>query len=47
MKNRTIEKKIAKVKSNEQKSGFAYWQTKSYVESLNALEEIRREYNDW
>ena len=47
MKTRTIQKVIAKVNLNDQKSDFAYWQTKSYGERLNALEEIRREYNDW
>ena len=47
MKARTIEKIVTKVNLNEQKSDFAYWQTKSYAERLAALEEIRREYNDW
>ncbi|MEO6589245.1 MAG: hypothetical protein ABIP06_08045 [Pyrinomonadaceae bacterium] len=47
MRNRIIEKVVTKVKASEQKSDFAYWQTKSYAEKLNALEEIRREYNNW
>lgn len=47
MKARTIEKVIAKVKLTEQTSDFAYWQAKSYVEKLAALEEIRREFNGW
>ena len=42
-----ISKVITKVKNGEQKSDFAYWQTKSYAERLVALEEIRREYNNW
>ena len=42
-----ISKVITKVKNGEQKSDFAYWQTKSYAERLAALEEIRHEYNNW
>jgi hypothetical protein len=47
MKARTIEKVISKVKLTEQKSDFLYWQSKSYIERLAALEDIRREYNNW
>ena len=47
MKARKIQKVAAKVNLNDQKSDFAYWQTKPYAERLSALEEIRREYNDW
>lgn len=47
MKNRTIEKVITKTNLANQKSDFAYWQTKSYAERLQALEEIRQEYNNW
>lgn len=47
MKVRSIEKVIVKTNLDEQKSDFAYWQTKSYAERLAALEEIRREYNNW
>jgi hypothetical protein len=47
MKIRTIEKVITKTKIGEETSDFAYWQTKSYAERLDALEEIRREYNNW
>ncbi|HEY0457773.1 MAG TPA: hypothetical protein VGC97_01400 [Pyrinomonadaceae bacterium] len=47
----TIKHKIAgvvtKTKIGEEQSDFAYWQTKSYAERLAALEEIRREYNNW
>lgn len=42
-----IAKVVTKVNSSEQKFDFAYWQTKSYAERLQALEEIRREYNNW
>jgi hypothetical protein len=47
MKVRTIEKVITKTKLSEQKSDFAFWQSKSYAERLIALEEIRQEYNNW
>lgn len=47
MKTRTIQKVITKGSLEEQKSDFTYWQTKTYAERLNALEEIRREYNQW
>lgn len=47
MKVRTIEKAVTKTNFSEQKSDFAYWQTKSYTERLAALEEIRQEYNNW
>lgn len=47
----TIKHKVAKVinktKIGEETSDFAYWQTKSYGERLAALEDIRREYNNW
>jgi hypothetical protein len=47
MKAGTIEKVITKIKLSEQKSDFAFWQSKSYAERLTALEEIRQEYNNW
>jgi hypothetical protein len=47
MKVRGIEKVVTKTNLAEQKSDFAYWQTKSYSERLAALEEIRQEYNNW
>lgn len=47
MKTRAIEKVVTKVKLSEKKNDFAYWQTKSYAERLDALEEIRSEYNNW
>jgi hypothetical protein len=47
----TVKDKIAKVvnktKIGEEKSDFAYWQTKTSAERFAALEEIRREYNNW
>jgi hypothetical protein len=47
MKVRTIDKVITKTTLSEQKSDFAFWQSKSYAERLTALEEIRQEYNNW
>lgn len=47
MKTKSIEKVVTKTKIGEEKSVFFYWQTKSYAERLAALEEIRREYNNW
>ncbi len=47
MNNSTIEKTVTKIKLKNQKSDFVYWQSKSYAERLDALEEIRREYNSW
>jgi hypothetical protein len=42
-----IQKIVTKVNINQQNSDFAYWQTRSYQERLDALEEIRREYHQW
>ena len=47
MKTRSIEKIVTKTEIGKQVSDFSYWQTKSYAERLAALEEIRREYNNW
>ena len=47
MKVRSIKKVITKSKLGKENADFDYWQTKSYAERLAALEEIRREYNDW
>jgi hypothetical protein len=47
MENKTIKRVITKLNLKEQKSDFAFWQTKSYAERLKALEEIRQEYNSW
>ncbi len=47
MKTGTIEKVVTKSRLSEQKSDFAFWQSKTYAERLTALEEIRQEYNNW
>ncbi|MFH1974930.1 MAG: hypothetical protein ABIJ52_05120 [Pseudomonadota bacterium] len=43
----SISKVIKKYKINEQPSEFLYWQSRSYEERLDALEQIRKEYNLW
>lgn len=42
-----VEKKICKYKLAEQPKESVYWHTKSYQERIDALEEVRREYNLW
>lgn len=46
MKSGSIENVVTKT-NLAKKSDFSYWRTKGYAERLAALEEIRREYNDW
>lgn len=43
----SIVKVVKKYKIDEQPSDFLFWQSKSYEERLDALEQIRREYNQW
>ncbi len=38
---------IKKYKIDEQPNDFSFWQTKSHEERLEALEQIRKEYNSW
>ncbi len=40
-----IEKHYRKVDLASQKNDFAYWQTRSYLERLATLEQIRSEYH--
>jgi hypothetical protein len=40
-----MKKVVHKVRMDEQKSDFAYWQTQPYHVRLAALEQIRREYH--
>lgn len=42
---RKIAKVVTKIKLSKSQSDFAFWKTKSYVERLAALEEIRREFH--
>ena len=39
--------RITKIRLNEKKSDYAYWLTQSNEARINALEAIRKEYNDW
>lgn len=43
----SISKVVKKFKINEQPNDFSFWQSKSYEERLDALEQIRKEYNSW
>lgn len=36
-----------KYKINEQPNDFLFWQSKSHEERLDALEQLRKEYNLW
>jgi hypothetical protein len=38
---------VRKVKTDEQESDFAFWQSRTPQKRLEALEEIRREYHLW
>jgi hypothetical protein len=42
-----IEKVVKKFKLGEEPRDFSYWKTRSCQERIDALEEIRREYNEW
>ena len=43
----SIDKVVKKYNINEQPNDFSFLQSKSYEERLNALEQIRKEYNLW
>jgi hypothetical protein len=43
----SIGKVVKKYKLQEQPNDFKFWQSKTYEERLDALEQIRREYNLW
>jgi hypothetical protein len=43
----TIQQVVVKIRLGDQKSDFAYWQTQPYQARLDALEQIRQEYNRW
>ena len=42
-----IIKVIRKYNINEQPKDFHFWRSKSYEQRLDALEQIRKEYNSW
>jgi hypothetical protein len=43
----SISKVTKKYKFNEQPNDFLFWRSRSYEERLEALEQIRKEYNSW
>lgn len=43
----SIFKAVRKYNINEQPNDFSFWQSKPYEERLEALEQIRKEYNSW
>ena len=44
---RTIAKSFHKVKLQEQKTDFAFWQAQTPEKRLETLEQIRSEYHAW
>ena len=42
-----IKKVVKKYKIDEQPGDFSFWKKKSYEERIEALEQIRKEYNSW
>lgn len=42
-----IQKAVTKHKLSEAKSDYAFWQSRSPLERLAALEQIRQEYINW
>lgn len=45
--SRTIKPVVTKVSLHDQPKDSAYWRTQPYQARLEALEQIRREYNLW
>ena len=43
----SIIKVVNKYKIGEQPKDLSFWQSKSYQERIDALEQIRQEYNQW
>ncbi len=42
-----ISKAVKKYSIHDQPNDFSFWQSKSYEERLDALEQIRKECNSW
>lgn len=40
-------KVVNKYKIDEQPNDFSFWQSKSYEKRIDALEQIRQEFNNW
>lgn len=47
MKTRSIKHVVRKVGLHDRNDDVAYWRSRTFAERLEALEEIRREYNSW
>ena len=43
----SMKRTYTKVRLQEQKSDFLYWQSQPYEKRLATLEELRREYHRW
>ena len=44
---RGIARVVNKASLTQQGTDYAFWQTRTYVERLTALEEIRQDYHRW
>ena len=44
---RNIAKVVRKFRLGDEPNDFEYWQSRTPQERLDALEEIRKEYNEW
>jgi len=42
-----MKKTVRKLKNFEKNTDFDWWQSKTFIERLIALEQIREEYNIW
>ena len=42
-----MEKVVKKGNIKELKNNYLFWKSRSYLERLEATEEIRNEYNNW
>lgn len=47
MKTSSIKHVVRKIGLHDRNDDVAYWRSRPYAERLEALEEIRREYNSW
>ena len=43
----TIQKVATKIKAGQQPRDISFWKSKSYTQRIEALEQIRSEYNTW
>jgi len=43
----SIDKVVKKYELSEQPTDFAFWQSRSFQERIDALERIRQEYHAW